>query len=266
MTHKNSLECLWEVPTVLKHARDASLASRIGSGLDSAIADLRYAFRTLRKNPHFTAVTVMTLALGIGASTAVFSVVNAVLLGPLPYADSDRLVWLWSMDPQNPLKQRVSYPDFMDWKAESTTLDLVGYGRIETILTGSGEPQRLMADLTIGNLFTLLRAPPLLGTTAGAEGMERDEPLVILSHRLWRRSFNSDPDVVGRSITLNGLTHVVAAVMPADFQFPVEPTNPSDLWVPLERFNPALGRPAGRPFDRSRWTFEKRRHSGSSAG
>ena len=240
MTHKNSLECLWEVPTVLKQARDASLASRIGSGLDSAIADLRYAFRTLRKNPHFTAVTVMTLALGIGASTAVFSVVNAVLLGPLPYADSDRLVWLWSMDSQNPLKQRVSYPDFMDWKAESTTLDLVGYGRIETILTGSGEPQRLMADLTIGNLFSLLRAPPLLGTTAGAEGMERDEPLVILSHRLWRRSFNSDPDVVGRSITLNGLTHVVAAVMPADFQFPVEPTNPSDLWVPLERFNPAL--------------------------
>ena len=140
MTHKNSLECLWEVPTVLKQVKDAGRVSRIGSGLDSTFADLRYAFRTLRKNSRLTAVTVITLALGIGASTAVFSVVNAVLLHPLPYADSDRLVWLWSVDPENPLKQRVSYPDFLDWKAESTTLDLVGYGRIETILTGSGEP------------------------------------------------------------------------------------------------------------------------------
>ena len=224
----------------LEQVKEADRASRIGSGLDSILVDLRYAFRTLQKNPRSTAVIVITLALGIGAATVVFSVVNAVLLRPLPYADSDQLVWVWSMDSDNPLKQRVSYPDFMDWKAESKTLDLVGYSSIKSILTGVGEPQRLMAELTIGNLFTLLGVPPLLGTTVGVEGMGREEPLVVLSYGLWRRSFNSDPDVLGRSITLNGLIHTVTAVMPADFQFPIEPTNPRDLWVPLERFNPAL--------------------------
>jgi putative ABC transport system permease protein len=208
--------------------------------LDDLLWDVRYALRQVRRQRGFTLMLVTMLTLGIGASTTVFSVVNAVLLRPLPYRESDRLVWIWCANPRIPVKQRASYPDFLDWKAESRTLDLVGYSSIEAVLTGTGEPQRLMAELTIGNLFALLGVAPALGATVDAEGREREEPLVVLSDKLWRRSFNADRNVLGRRIVLNGLSHTVTAVMPPGFQFPVQPTNPVDLWVPLEQFNPNL--------------------------
>ncbi len=200
----------------LEQLKEVDRSARIGSGLDCILGDLRYAFRTLKNNPRFTAVTVIILALGIGASTVVFSVVNAVLLSPLPYNNSDRLVWLWSVDPNGPLRTRVSYPDFLDWRAQSQTLDLVGFGGNEIVLTGVGEPQRLYASFVLGDLTALLGVPPLLGTTGlEAEGTPQ-EPVVLLSHELWQRSFGSDPNVLGRQITLSELRYAVAGVMPSD--------------------------------------------------
>lgn len=185
-------------------------------------------------------MVILTLALGIGSTTVTSSVVNAVLLRPLSYHKSDRLVSIRVVESTTSLEQRASYPDFLDWQADSRTLELVGYSGIEAILTGAGEPQRLMAALTIGNVFALLGVDPMLGTTANAEGRNRPEPLVVLSYGMWRRSFNADPNVLGQHVTLNGLSHTVSAVMPPHFQFPIQPANPVDLWVPLERFNPAL--------------------------
>ena len=121
--------------------------------LESLTHDLRYAWRALATHARFTVLVALTLALTIGATTAVFSVANAVLLRPLPYADSDDLVWVWSVRAQDPLKQRASFPDFRDWRAQTRTLDLVGHGGLSTVLTGAGEPERLRAELFVGDLL-----------------------------------------------------------------------------------------------------------------
>lgn len=164
-------------------------AAQCGRDLGSITADLAHSCRAITRHWRFTTLIAITLALVIGAGTTVFSVVNAVLLQPLPYADSERLVWLWSVRSENPLKQRASYPDFVDWRAASRTLDLVGYGGIETVLTGAGEPERLHAELFVGDLFALLGVAPMLGPVSPEA--TRDEPAVILGHALWRRSPSS---------------------------------------------------------------------------
>jgi len=124
---------------------------------------IRFAIRQFRRNPLFFTVVVLTLGIGIGASTTLFSVANAVLFRPLPFADSDRLLWLWSVDSEEPSnQQRVSYPDLVDWRELSRTLDLVGHGGLGSVLTGEGDPVRLRTELFLGDLFGLLRAPPML--------------------------------------------------------------------------------------------------------
>ncbi len=203
--------------------------------LESLTHDLRCAFRALATHAHFTVLVATTLALTIGATTAVFSVANAVLLRPLPYADSGELVWVWSVRAQDSLKQRASFPDFRDWRAQAQTLDLVGHGALETVLTGTGEPERLRAELYVGDLPALLGVAPQLGATAAA-----GEGTAILSHALWQRRFGGDADIVGSQVTLDGVRYLVAAVMPQGFEFPVRAATRVDLWLPVERFNPAL--------------------------
>jgi predicted permease len=205
-----------------------------GSALESVARDGRYASRTLLKNARFTALVVITLALSIGASTTVFSVANTVLFQPLPYSDSERLVWLWTVNNQGSLRQRASYPDFQDWRAATRTMDLVGHGDYEAILTGTAEPERLRAKLFVGDLFGVLGVAPLLGAASTGEAA------VVLSHAVWRRTFGSDPAIVGKAITLNGAPQTVAVVMPAGFEFPVNAATRVDVWLPVERFNPAL--------------------------
>jgi putative ABC transport system permease protein len=212
--------------------------------LDTVIYDLGHGCRAIVKHVRFSVLVIMTLALGIGASTTVFSVINAVLLQPLPYAESDRLVWLWSIRSENPLKQRVSYPDFVDWRTASETLELVGYGALRPVLTGTGDPQRLRATLFVGDLFALLGVSPMLGS-ASRETVSDGEPVVVLSQALWRRRFNADPDVVGMPVALDGVRYTVAAVMPAGFQFPIQAATSTDVWIPLKRFNPALAEQRG---------------------
>jgi putative ABC transport system permease protein len=161
-----------------------------------------------------------------------------VLFRPLPYADSGRLVWLKTLRDGSTLEQRASYPDFRDWSEQARTLDLVGHGGLEMVLTGAGEPERLRAELFVGDLFSLLGVAPALGSAA------RDDeagPTAVLSHALWQRAFGADSSIVGKAITLDdGAQYTVSAVMPAGFEYPIRAATHVDLWLPLARFNPAL--------------------------
>jgi putative ABC transport system permease protein len=225
-------------------AKPAGSITECDQATEAKIMDtVRFAIRQFRRNPLLFTVVVLTLGIGIGASTTLFSAANAVLLRPLPFADSDRLLRLWSVDSEEPLnQQRVSYPDLVDWRAESQTLDLVGHGRLGSVLTGQGDPVRLRTELFLGDLFGLLRVPPMLGSVpAGAA----DQPVVVLSHGLWQSRFGGDAEIMGTAVTLDGTTYSVAAVMPRSFEFPVLATETVDAWIPLEQFNPALARQRG---------------------
>jgi putative ABC transport system permease protein len=191
--------------------------------LEDLLQDLRYAARTLRKNPGFTLIAVLTLALGIGANTAIFSLVNGVLLRPLPYAQPERLVGTTEYYPQGALEVM---------REQSRTMELVGVSdNGEFNLTGSGDPVRLIGNSVSADFFSVLGAQAAMGRTfqegEDQPGMDRE---VILSRALWERRFQSDPNIVGRRITLEGVDRQIIGVMPADFRFPSPKT---ELWVPL---------------------------------
>jgi putative ABC transport system permease protein len=191
--------------------------------LQSASLDLRYAARTLRRNASFTVVAVATLALGIGASTTMFSVAEAVLLRPLPYAEPDRLI---EVTETNPLKKwtgvSASPANFADWRRSNTVFtDMAGYIPMDVFLTGQGEPQRLRAVACTANLLDVLGVRPLLGRTfTEEETFEGKHRVVILSHGLWQTQFAGDPGIVGRTVSLDARAYDVVGVMPPGFFFP----------------------------------------------
>src|SRR5438874_6319685 len=171
--------------------------------------DLRYGLRMLAKNPGFTFIAVLTLALGIGANTAIFSVVNAVLLRPLPFAEPDRLVDIWHTPPQASFPGipifSVSPANFLDWRARSQTFEgMSAYGFGRYTLTGTGHPEALRTVGATHGFFSILRAQPILGRTFLEEedSPGRDHE-VILSYKFWRSRFNGDRDVIGKTIALN---------------------------------------------------------------
>jgi putative ABC transport system permease protein len=210
--------------------REASRDVKLLPWLEHLIRDVRHGLRSLRRAPIFAAVAIVTLALGIGANTAVFSVVNAVLLKPLPYKDGSRLVWLWSTDPKNPSATSVSYPDFVDIRAQSRSLaSLAAWYGYEMVLTGGEEPQRVQVAVVAGDLFSVLGVPPDLGTTFRAEP-DSTERAIVLSHRFWAEQLGSDPTIVGRALTLSGKSYPVVGVMPRGFQFPIQ-TLAIDIWA-----------------------------------
>src|SRR5262245_45564627 len=182
---------------------------------------LRYAFRTLMRNPAFTVAALLALALGIGANTAVFSVLRGVLLRPLPYPESNRVAVVYNSFSQQGLDRGPAcIADFLDWRARTRsfeTLDAVAPNRYT--LTGDGEAEIIVGAAVTGTFFETLRARPLLGRTFAAD---EDQPgrtaTVILGERLWRRRYGSDPAVLGRVVALNGRPHTVIGVMPASFQ------------------------------------------------
>jgi predicted permease len=195
--------------------------------------DLRYAARLQRKNPAFTIIAIIALALGIGANTAIFSVVNTVLLRPLPYKDPDRLVMVWED------ASRHGYPrdtpaaaNFVDWRDQSQNFEGMAAIADESFnLTGSGDPERLEGRRVSANMFPLLGVEPQLGRVfTAAEDQPGAQRVVILSYPLWQRRFGGDPAIVGQSLTLNGESHVVIGVMPARFQFP---SSDDQAWVPI---------------------------------
>ena len=191
--------------------------------LETLLQDLRYGARTLRKNPGFTMVAVLTLALGIGANTAIFSLVNGVLLQPLPYSHPDRLVGLTVYFPSGPLELM---------REQSRTMELVGAtDNKEFNLTGSGDPVRLIGNSVSADFFSVLGEQAAMGRTfqSGEDQPGKDNE-VILSSALWERRFQSDPNIIGRWITLEGVDRQIVGVMPANFRFLWPKT---ELWVPL---------------------------------
>ncbi|MGB7921787.1 MAG: ABC transporter permease [Pyrinomonadaceae bacterium] len=205
--------------------------------------DIRYGARMLWKSPGFTVVAIFTLALGIGANSAIFSVVNAVLLRPLPFKNPGALVKVnGELRKQGVDKEPLSYPDFVDLKAQVQSLEHVtAYNQASGALTGEGEPERLRGVNVSAELFPLLGVEPVVGRAFAAED-DRPEsaPVVLLGHGLWQRRFGADPKVVGREIMLNGRSTTVLGIMPPDFNFPVQGL-PRDYWSPLA---PSVGKRA----------------------
>jgi predicted permease len=203
--------------------------------------DLRYGLRMLAKNPGFTTIAVLTLALGIGANTAIFGVVNAVLLRPLPFEESDRLVDIWHTPPQASFPGiptfTVSPANFLDWRARSQAFEgMSAYGFGRYTLTGTGHPEAVQMCAATSGFFSILRAKPLLGRTFFPEedspGRDRE---VILGYKFWRSRFNGDRSVIGKTIALNDQTFTMVGVMGQDFEFPIstDPANRPQMWKPL---------------------------------
>jgi len=196
------------------------------------IQDLRYGARMLARNPGFTGVAVLALALGIGANTAIFSVVNAVLLRPLPYPDSDRLVTLWGTNPAVGFSgpATICEPNYQEWRDQNRVFDRIAGFRWETAnMTGAGEPARLIGSAVTSSFFPLMGARPALGRAFSPdEEQAGHDNVVLISHSLWQKHFGSDPSVVGKPITLDDQVLTVAGVMPEGFAFP----NQADYWTP----------------------------------
>jgi predicted permease len=187
--------------------------------LEVLLQDLRFALRTLRKSPGFTAVIVLTLALGIGANSAIFSVVQGVLLAPLPYRDSDHLVVLWE---NNPRFQRtwVSYPNFRDWQRSARSFhEMAAFMEQGVNLTNPGAPEHVNGKEISSSFFSALGVELALGREfSGDEDRQGGPPVVIVSHRLWRNRFGDSPDVLGKTITLNGVDSTIVGVAPPGFR------------------------------------------------
>jgi putative ABC transport system permease protein len=197
--------------------------------IEQRFQDLGYGARSLRRTPGFTALAAVTLALGIGASTAIFSVVNAVLLRPLPYQDPDRLVTLLHGG-----SSPVAVANYIDWRDQSRSFEAMAAADYWTPnLTGGDSPEHLWGLQVTQNLMPMLGVQPLLGRLFHpGEDQPGSEHEVILSHRLWQRRFNSDASVLGRPITLNGEAYTVVGVMPPEFQFAPFWATHAELWVP----------------------------------
>jgi len=196
--------------------------------------DIRYALRMLAKSPGFSAVVILTLALGIGANTAIFSVVSAVLLQPLPFSQAARLVAVQGVDLRSGETGRpLSYPDFTDLRTQSQSVEgMAAYDTSTSTLTGQGEPLHVDVGVVSASLLGVLRAMPMLGREFAAAEDKPGTHVVLLSHRLWKARFGGDPKVIEKQLVLDGKSYVIAGVMPPEFQFPLD-SQPMDLWMTM---------------------------------
>jgi predicted permease len=199
------------------------------------VADFRYGFRILLRTPGFTLAAIVVLALGIGANTAIFSIVNAVLLRPLPYQDASRIMQIWHVPPAKSFPGMsffsVSPANYLDWQSQNHSFEkIAAYGFDNFNVGGGDRPEAIRGAAVAPGFFSILRVQPVLGRTFSAE---EDRPgqgqVVILGHTLWRDHFAADPGIVGRNVVLDGQTYTVIGVMPPKFKFP----DWADLWVPL---------------------------------
>jgi len=197
------------------------------------LQDLRYALRTQVKRPGFALIIVMTLALGIGANTAIFTVVNAALLRGLPYKSPDRLYHLWESTPQKEFAQReFSYPDYQDYQQNQVCEGIAAYTGGGVIMTGRGEPERVFAPAASANFFSVLGVDAVIGRTfLPGEDKPGAPRVTVLSYGLWQRRFGADAGIVGQTLTLNGDSYTVIGVLPPNFQFALRP---ADLWRPYQ--------------------------------
>jgi putative ABC transport system permease protein len=205
--------------------------------MENLFQDLRYSMRMLLGKPGFTVIAVIALALGIGANTAIFSAVNAILLRPLPYDEPERLVWIWEHNLASDIQQEpLSFPNFSDYREQNQVFeDVAAFSRWQPILTTAGEPERILADQVSASLFSALRVEAAEGRTFLPE---EDRPgknrVAVLSHGLWKRRFGSDKKIVGEAVTLNGIPFTVVGVMPEQYRHPdPDARKPIELFVPL---------------------------------
>jgi putative ABC transport system permease protein len=195
--------------------------------------DLRYALRSLIKKPGFTAIAVMTLALGIGASTAIFTVVDSALLRGLPYKSPDKLYHLWESTPHKEYaKREFSYPDYQDYQKNSVFEGLAAYSGGGGILSGLGEPELVNSPVVSANFFSVLGVDPVIGRTfQEGEDKQNGPRVTVITYGLWQRRFGGDPNIVGKNLTISGDSYTVVGVLPASFQFALRP---ADLFLPYQ--------------------------------
>ena len=220
-------------------------------------ADLRFALRVLKKNPGFTAIAVIVLALGIGANTAIFSVVNAVLLRPLPFAAPERLVSVTSLNTRRSMTDgAASYPDFRDYRSKNRTLrHLIAYRDDGWALTGTGrQAENLNVAIVSAEVFPMLGVTPLMGRTFRPD--EDDNPAasprtIVISHKTWQKTFSGDPRIIGRSVTLAGKPFTIVGVLPSGFNFPVR-NDPFDAWSTFSFSNDLTSSDGSKPIGEQR--------------
>jgi predicted permease len=224
-------------------SRERSYETEIFPWLETILHDLRYGARSLRSNPLVSTVAILSIALAIGASTAIFSVVHAVLLNALPYQDPDRIVILWGTGKvNNTLENNTSVPNFEDWRKRTRTLEnLATYREVEASFTSNGQADWIEYAAVYGNFFGLMGRAPVLGRTFTTD--EPDGHQVVLSYRLWQTRFGGSPRVLGQTVELNGLTSQIVGVMPQGFAFPSEKTL---LWTPASAIPGWQTRRSGR--------------------
>ena len=201
--------------------------------MDSIWKDLKFAFRNLLKRPGFAAIAVVTLALGIGGSTSIFTVVDAALLRGLPYKSPDRLYHVWEKTPQDAFSKReFSYPDYQDYQKNNVFEGLAAYTGGRVLLSGDGEPESVGGPRVSANFFNVLGVDPIAGRTFQAGEDQQGGPKVtVLSYGLWQRRFGGDSAVIGRAVMINGESYTVVGVLPANFQFALRN---ADLWIPYQ--------------------------------
>jgi predicted permease len=201
---------------------------------DDLWRDIRFAFRTLVRTPGFTIIALITFALGIGANTAIFSVVNAVLIRPLPYPNAGRLVLINETMKDYPEPGAVSVMNYLDWRKQATSFDAVAaYYNSFAMLDGDGEPERVREGLVTSNLFPMLGVKPIAGRTfVPEEEIKGKHRVVVLSEHLWRNRFGADPAIVGRTISIEGQPYTVVGIMGASFNYPAG-SRVVDLWAPF---------------------------------
>jgi len=207
----------------------------------NALQDIRFGARALRRNPAFAAIATLTLALGIGANAAIFSVVNTVLLRPLPWSEPGRAVMIWSKWTAFD-KTWVATGEVVDYRRRAQTLsEVAAWGETQVNLTGDGDPERVAAANVTANLFPTLGVGAMLGRTfSAAEDVRNGPNVVVLGHALWSRRYAADPGIVGRTVQINGDAYEVTGVMPPGFVLPTDYQNPepSQLWLP-QQMDPA---------------------------
>jgi putative ABC transport system permease protein len=201
--------------------------------LGDLMQDVRYGLRALRRAPGFTAVSILTVALGVGATTAIFSVIHAVILRPLPYPDAERVVMVWMDNRRQGIAKDVhSYPNYSDYRTQNGVLaTMAGFTQASFNLTGGIDPLRIRGTSATADLFRVLGVAPLIGRVFTADQeMDGQDGVVLLSHGFWSRAFGADSGIVGRMVQMDGRPRTVIGVMPRDFAFPAKDT---EIWVPL---------------------------------
>jgi predicted permease len=212
--------------------------------MQTLLQDIRYGIRLIAKSPGFAAIAILTLALGIGANTAIFSVVNGVLLNPLPYAQPDRLVAVYAKN-RHFDHSSISYPNFMDWVRDQHSFSaLAAYRGDDYNLTGMGEAQRVSAEMVSASFFPLLGINPVIGRQFRPEEDQIGaQPVVLISGGLWKRDFGSSPSALGKTLDLNGVGHTIVGVIPASFHYQsFNFQNNTDVFVPIGQWSDATFR------------------------